>query len=163
MMEHKKCKVSDGELTLEYDFFFKKIIPKIIIEKGIPLHIEKLNPKFHLEGFMVERWNKKLRRVKVFGIHPNADGDTGELCLKKEEEKVIVNDVFALAEVLLNRLEVYYYDESHFRLNKINYKTKPVDAYKTIDVNFKKGEIYGTTPPFRRLYPTRDRSSIEET
>ena len=152
-MEHITIDVGCKETTIKYDIFKEEIIPEFIIEKGFPLHIKKLHKKFHLGGFMIERWNDKLRRVKVFGIHPNADGDTGELCFKKEEKNVVITNILSMAAVIINRLKVYYYDDCHFKLKKINCETEPVDAYTLIDVNFDKGKIHGTTPPFRRLYP----------
>lgn len=142
-----------GRVTIDYDICKQIIIPKFIVEKGIPRYIEYIIPEYHLRGFLIKRLNNRLKKVEVFGVHPNADLNTGELCLKSNEIGAEIKNIESLKNMLINRLEVYYYDESHFRLENKDYRTRPVDGYTKIDVNFEKGEIYGAEAPFRRLYP----------
>lgn len=157
-MEHKHINIpgTKENISIDYDIFFGKIIPKFIIEEGVPKQITKLHKKLHLEGLMIKRFNNKLKEVKIFGTHPNADLDTDELCLRDEEYGAVVGNIHALLNLLINRLEVYYFDESHFRPNQKDYETKPVDGFMKIDVNFEEGEIHDAETPFRRLYPGED-------
>jgi hypothetical protein len=142
--------------SVDYNFYFEKIIPKFIIKDGVPEVITDLHEKYHLEGFMIKTIGKKLLSVMIYGRHPNVDINTDELCLKVEEKRTVVTDIQALKDILINRLQVWYFNDCHFRPDEFFYKTKPVDGFMKIDVNFKKGEIYDGEAPFRRIYPTED-------
>lgn len=155
-MEHKHLFIpgSKENVSIDYDIFVGKIIPKFILDGGVPKAITKIHEKLHLEGLVIKRFNNKLSEVRIFGSHPNADLNTDELCLRDEEYGAEVTDINCLLNILINRLEVYYFDESHFRPNQRDYETKPVDGFMKIDVNFEEGEIHDAEAPFRRLYPT---------
>jgi len=161
-MEHRNINIPRSPTSPEkdYDIFLVDIKPKFVLEKGIPKQITKLHDKFILKGLIIRRLNNKLMNVKIFGSHPNADLNTDEICLKDEEYGAEVKDVATLASYLINRLEVYYFDESHFRPDSRQYETKPVDGFMKIDVNFDKGEIHDGEAPFRRLYPKEDQGRI---
>jgi len=147
---------SKNSVAIDYNFYFEKIIPKFIIKDGVPKILTYVDKKYNLEGFEIKTLNDKLSSVKIYGRHPNADLNTGELCLKVEEKHTVVTDMQALKDILINRLQVWYFNECHFRPIEIDYKTKPVDGFMKIDVNFEKGEIYDGEAPFRRIYPTED-------
>lgn len=161
-MEHKHISTpeSDTGPQRDYDIYIGEIIPKFIIENGVPKTITQLDKSWYLQGFVIKRLNNKLGGVTVFGKHPNADINTDQLCLKEEEVGAIVNDVEALKNILINRLEVYYFDHSHFRPHLHQIQTEPVDGFMRINVDYEKGEIHDGDAPFRRIYPTEDRRSI---
>jgi len=150
---HIQIACSDSSPTVNYDFYFKRIIPKFIIEDGVPKVITDIHERYYLEGFIIKRFNNKLADVRVIGIHPNADISTGSLCLKDEEKTANILNIEALKDILISRLEVYYFNECHFRPDAQYYNTKPVDGFMKIDVNFEKGEIHNADTSFRQLYP----------
>ena len=154
-MEHKHIEISSSPTSpqIDYDFYFGKIIPQFIIENRVPKVITYIHARFHLEGFVIKRFNNKLVSVRIIGKHPNADLDTDELCLKEEEEGAVVENIEALKTIIITILETYYFDESHFRPVTNQYKAKPVNDFMKIDVNFEKGEIYDDETPYRQLYP----------
>jgi len=153
-MEYKHLKIQGNDnSTIEYHFYFGDIIPKFVLQDGVPKYITNLNPLYHLKGFNIITLNNRLFKVYVFGNHPNCNVKTGELCLKEDEKGSFVRNIDILRNIIINRLEVYYYNHCHFRLVENDCRTKPVDGFTKIDVNFDKGEIYATDPPFRLLYP----------
>lgn len=136
----------------DYDQFIGKIIPKFIIENGIPKYMTKLHNSYHLEGFEIKRLEGRLASVRIFGKHPNVDNINDELCLKDEEIGSFISNIEALKNILVNRLEVYYFDESHFRPSLGDYEANPVEGFTKIDVNFEKGEIYHAEGSAKRIY-----------
>ena len=156
MEHHLQIAGSNTGSVIDYNFYFEKIIPKFIIKDGVPEVLTYVNEKYNLEGFMIKTIMNKLSSVKIYGRHPNADLNTDELCLKVEEKHAVVTDIKALKDILINRLQVWYLNDCHFRPDEFFYKTKPVDGFMKIDVNFEKGEIYTGEAPFRRLYPAED-------
>jgi len=153
-MQYRNVKIESKRYLQEYHHYFVDIVPKFIIEDGIPKRIKYLNPHYHLKGFVIKTVNGLLENVMIFGWHPNADLQTSILCLKDGEKGERISNIHNFANLIRNRLSTYYYDHSHFRPEKRDCKTEPVDAYSRIDVNFSRGEIYESEPPFRRLYPT---------
>jgi hypothetical protein len=155
-MKYRNIKIEGDELLVEYHHYFGKIVPEFIIENGIPKHIVCLNPMYILEGLRIRTVNKKVMDVHIFGIHPNCDLNSGELCLKNDEKGAHISNIHAFKNIIVNRLKVYYYNDCHFRLQDRDCQTEPVNGFTKIDVNFNKGEIHECNPPFRRLYPRED-------
>jgi hypothetical protein len=152
-MEYRNVKIKGSNLLVEYHHYFGDIVPEFVLQDGVPKHIIQLDPIYILKGLRIRTVNKKVMEVHVLGIHPNCDLDTGELCLKDDERGAYISNIQAFKNIIVNRLKTYYYNDCHFRLEDRDCKTEPVTGFTKIDVNFSKGEIHESTPPFRRLYP----------
>lgn len=155
-MEYRNIKVNGSGLILEHHHYFGDIIPKFLMEAGTPKHIKYLNPQFILKGLKIRTVNNKVMDANVYGYHPNCDINTGKMCLREDELGCEIMDIHSFSKLLINRLETYYYDDCHWRLEDKDLKTEPVDGFMKIDVNFTKGEIHECKSPFRRLYPEED-------
>ena len=65
MEHHLQIPNSETGPSVDYNFYFEKIIPKFIIKDGVTEVITDLHKKYHLEGFMIKTLNNKLLSVKI--------------------------------------------------------------------------------------------------
>jgi hypothetical protein len=131
--------------TVDYDFCFQKIIPRYGIESGSPFKITYIDPSYHIEGFYIIRLNNKLREVRIFGKHPNANLNTKELCLPYDIRGVEFLDIEEIKNYIVWMLEQYSLDDCYFKPVRKLIKTETVTKSEFIKFYEKDNKIWMDT------------------
>lgn len=115
--------ITSGHTKLyeKHHIYIDEIIPnRIIIKKNIH-KITFLDKVYFINGFDVVTENDKVRRVHLFGFHPNRD-DNGLYCLSEQKKNKLFTEEYF--KILLSNIKTYYFDSCYFKppSNLIKYK-----------------------------------------
>jgi len=154
MIHHNVTICGTGNIpSTNYDFYFEKIIPKFTLQNKTYRQIINIHKIYHLEGFCIKTYDTKLKKVMVYGWHPNVDSKTNELCLSNDLQGQYVLDIENLKNLLISMLEVYNLDECYNTPIANLYETKNVDAQgQPFYFNLMKGIIYNEQSSIRSIY-----------
>lgn len=106
--------ISSGNIKLyeKHHIYIDEIIPNRVILKKNVYEITFLDKVYILNGFDVVTENNKVRRVYLFGFHPNRD-DNGLYCLPNRKINIeFTEDYF---KMLLSNIKTYYFDSCYFK------------------------------------------------
>ena len=105
-------KSGDSELYEEHHLYIGKVIPNRVIKNKNVFQITFLNALYFIKGFDVVTENNKVRRVHLFGFHPNRD-DNGLYCLPEEKKnQTFTKEYF---DMLIANIRTYYFDSCYFK------------------------------------------------
>ncbi|MFW9871828.1 MAG: hypothetical protein ACFFG0_01915 [Candidatus Thorarchaeota archaeon] len=107
-------RVSSGDKQLyeKHHIYIDRIIPNRIIIKREVYKITYLDKLYFIEGFDVVTENDKVRRVYLYGFHPNRD-DNGLYCLPDEKKNQLFTENYF--NMLVSNIKTYYYDSCYFK------------------------------------------------
>jgi hypothetical protein len=124
----------NNKLYEKHHIYIDEIIPNRIVEKKNVYEITFLDKIYFINGFDVVTENNNVRRVYLFGFHPNRDSN-GLYCLQEEKKnKEFSEDYF---KMLLSNIKTYYFDSCYFRPPEKLIKYKKL---KSIYVQLNQGE-----------------------
>jgi hypothetical protein len=115
----KPLKLIKSEYINELEFQEKnyiyngQIIPNRVIQNKTVFKIIELDPIWFLNGFCVTVENNLVKRVIVFGYHPNKDWKTGNFCLP--EHKLNIKYTKSYEKMLINTLKTFYLDDCYVK------------------------------------------------
>lgn len=144
-MNNKSFYINQSKFSpfIHYDFCFETIIPKFVVEKGVVRYITSINPAFHLKGFHIIRYNNKIRKVVVYGIHPHIDPNNDEYCLPNYLLGEVVKDIEALKLTLIYLLETYNLDDCYREVDSKYYETKEFESQgESIRINLMNDTVF---------------------
>jgi len=122
MLYDSAIRIVSGNTKLyeKHYIYIGQIIPERIISKKNVYKITFLDKIYFLDGLDVVTENDKVRRIYLFGFHPNRD-ENGIYCLPDNKKNVeFTRDYF---NILLSNIKTYYFDSCYFKPPKklINY------------------------------------------
>lgn len=100
------------KLNEKHYIYIDEIIPNRIISKKNVYEITFLDQVYFVNGFDVVTENNKVRRVYLFGFHPNRDSN-GLYCLP--DKKINVEFTEDYFKMLLSNIRTYYFDSCYFK------------------------------------------------
>jgi hypothetical protein len=102
----------NSELYEKHHLYIGKIIPNRLIKNKNLFEITFLDKVYFINGFDVVTENDKVRRVHLFGFHPNRE-DNGLYCLPDEKKNKIFTEEYF--NILLSNIKTYYFDSCYFK------------------------------------------------
>lgn len=99
-------------LNEKHHIYIDEIIPNRIIKKKNVYEITLLDKIYFINGFDVVTENDQVRRVHLFGFHPNRD-DNGLYCLPEEKKNKLFSENYF--NMLLSNIRTYYFDSCYFK------------------------------------------------
>lgn len=107
-----KPAIDDLPFVIKYHIYKGEIIPNTIVEKDKVYEIEEIHEMLILNGLYIETENDKVKRINLFGLHPNRDPDTGIYCLPDfKKNQLFTKDYF---DNLVKTIQIYYLNDSYF-------------------------------------------------
>jgi hypothetical protein len=124
----------NSELYEKHHIYIGKIIPNRVLKNKNVYEITFLDKVYFIEGFDVVTENQQVRRVYLYGFHPNRD-DNGLYCLPDEKKNQIFSQNYF--NMLIANIKTYYFDSCFFKppSNLIKYK-----KLKSMYVQLNRGE-----------------------
>jgi len=102
----------NSKLYEKHHIYINKIIPNRIILKKNVYKITFLDKVYFINGFDVVTENDKIRRIYLFGFHPNRD-DNGLYCLPEHKKNQLFTEQYF--NMLLSNIKTYYFDSCYFK------------------------------------------------
>lgn len=91
--------------------YIGKLVPNRVIKNKNIFQITFLDNIYFLSGFNVTTENNQVRRVQLFGFHPNRDNN-GLYCLPEgKKNQIFTKEYF---NMLLSNIKTYYFDSCYF-------------------------------------------------
>lgn len=105
----------------KHHIYIGEIIPNRVLKNKNVYEITFLDKVYFIEGFDVVTENQQVRRVYLYGFHPNRD-DSGLYCLPDEKKNQIFSETYF--NMLIANIKTYYLDSCFFKppSNLIKYK-----------------------------------------
>ena len=119
MIYHEYKDIS-GKVVAEEYIYLETIKPDRAIKNKNAYEISYILPQFVVKGFCIFVMNSKVIRVTIFGLHPNADAETGVFCLPDHKLNVKFDENYL--DLLRSNLRTYYLDSAHFIPEKMELK-----------------------------------------
>jgi len=122
------------DLVEEHNIYLDEIIPDKVIQNKNVYHITFLDSVYFLKGFDIVTENKRVKRVYLFGFHPNRDNN-GLYCLPDTKKNIFLNEEYF--NMLLSNIKTYYFDSCYFKPPKTLIKYTKV---KSIYIQLNQGD-----------------------
>lgn len=102
----------NSKLYEKHHLYVGKIVPNRVLQNKNVFQITFLDEVYFISGFDVVTENDKVRRVYLFGFHPNRD-DNGLYCLSEGKKNQTFSKEYF--NVLLANIRTYYFDSCYFK------------------------------------------------
>lgn len=104
---------NDLPFIQEYHFYEGQITPDTMIQNREAYEITEIHHFLIIKGLSVHLENNKVKRVEIYGIHPNKDPETNLYCLPNHKLNVEFTDEYV--RKLVRNIKIYYLDNCFFQ------------------------------------------------